>query len=154
MQKSVLKKEHGALYLSVRVALWSTLPGRRLRILSFVREESFGSVRIFFLEKEKLLEALEKEARRLGEENHEVEKIVLFGSLACDRALPRSDADILVVLTESKKPFIERIKEWLVRICIDFPVDVFPYTKEELSNSLAQEALKNGKVLFERKCTV
>ncbi|MGQ9622120.1 MAG: nucleotidyltransferase domain-containing protein [Candidatus Caldatribacteriaceae bacterium] len=110
-------------------------------------------MRVFFLEKEKLLEALEKEAQRLGEENYEVEKIVLFGSLACDRALPGSDANILVVLTESKKPFIERIEEWLARICIDFPVDVFPYTKEELSNPLVQEALKNGKVLFERKRT-
>ncbi len=31
-----------------------------------------------------------------------------------------------------------------------FPADVFPYTKEELSDPLVQEAFKNGSVLFAR----
>jgi len=115
-----------------------------------VREESSGSVKVFWLEKDELLESLKKEARRLGEENPEIERIILFGSLAQGRAIPGSDADLLIILTRIEKPFLERIGEWLMKIRIDFPVDVFPYTQEELHTPLAREALKNGIVLFKR----
>uniref|UniRef100_A0A7V4TJJ9 Nucleotidyltransferase domain-containing protein n=1 Tax=Candidatus Caldatribacterium saccharofermentans TaxID=1454753 RepID=A0A7V4TJJ9_9BACT len=118
---------------------------------SFVREESSGSVKVFWLEERELLEALTREAQRLGEENPEVEQIVLFGSLAQGRALPGSDADLLIVLARSDKPFLERIGEWLTRIRLGFPVDVFPYTRDELHVPLAKEALRTGIVLFARK---
>ena len=115
-----------------------------------MREESSGSVRVFWLEINELLESLKQEAQRLGEENQEVERIVLFGSLAKGKATPGSDADLLIILTRSEKPFLERIGEWLEKIRIDFPVDVFPYTQEELHTPLAREALKDGIVLFKR----
>ena len=117
---------------------------------SFVREESWNSVRVFWLEREKLLKAIRKEAIRLGRENKAVKKIVLFGSLAQGRAVPGSDADLLIILTESDKPFLERIAEWSQKIEIDFPVEVFPYTQEELHIPLARTALESGITLFER----
>lgn len=117
---------------------------------SFVRKVSSGSVSVFFLEIEKLLEALREEALRLAKENPEVEKIVLFGSLAEGRAIPGSDADVLIVLSQSSDSFLERIVKWQQKIRVDFPVDVFPYTTGELSTPLAQVALRKGIVLFER----
>lgn len=116
-----------------------------------MREESSGSVKVFWLEERELLEALRREAQRLGEESPEVEQIVLFGSLVQGRALPGSDADLLIVLARSDKPFLERIGDWLTRIRLDFPVDVFPYTKDELHTPLAKEALRTGIVLFTRE---
>ncbi len=118
---------------------------------SFVREESLGSVKVFWLEEKELLEALTREAQRLGRENPEVEQIVLFGSLAQGQALPGSDADLLIVLARSDKPFLERVEEWLTKIQLDFPVDVFPYTRDELHVPLAKEALRTGIVLFARE---
>ena len=117
---------------------------------SFVRKRSSGSVTVFWLERERLLEALRTAARGIGSQDPNVLKIVLFGSLAEGRATPKSDADILVVLKRSQKPFTERIPEWLEKFDIGFPVDVFPYTVDELDTPLAKSALKRGTVLFER----
>ncbi|WP_211204588.1 nucleotidyltransferase domain-containing protein [Ammonifex degensii] len=79
-----------------------------------------------------------------------MKKVVLFGSLAEGRAIPGSDADLLIVLTESNKPFPERLAEWSAKIEIDFPIEVFPYTQEELHVPLARTALEKGITLFER----
>ncbi|RDV81212.1 nucleotidyltransferase domain-containing protein [Ammonifex thiophilus] len=107
-------------------------------------------MKVFWLEREKLIEALKEEAERLGRENPNVKKIVLFGSLAEGRAIPGSDADLLIVLTESDSPFLERLAEWSAKMKIDFPVEVFPYTQEELHLPLVRTALESGIVLFER----
>ena len=36
------------------------------------------------------------------------------------------------------------------RFTVDFPVEVFPYTVEELANPIACQAMRTGIVLFER----
>lgn len=115
---------------------------------SFVREESSGSVRVFWLEKERLLEELKREAQRLARANPVIEKVILFGSLAEDKAVPGSDIDLLLVLSQSDRPFLERIAEWRSKIHLDFPVDIFPYTVDELHHPLPQEAMKRGITLF------
>jgi|GEM_PF-4824302 len=66
---------------SAKKVPWNTLPSGRPKIPWFVREESLSSVKVFWLEKEKLIEKLVAEAQRLAKENPEIEKIVLFGSL-------------------------------------------------------------------------
>lgn len=81
-----------------------------------------------------------------------MKKIVLFGSLAQGRVTPGSDADLLIVLTESDKPFLERLVEWAEKIKIDFPVEVFTYPQKELNTPLACTALETGLILFERPC--
>ena len=115
---------------------------------SSVREESWNFVKVFWLERDKLLKALRKEAERIGRENQAVKKIVLFGSLAEGRAVPESDVDLLLVLTESDKPFLERVAEWSAKIKIDFPGEVFPYTQEELGPPLARIVLETGITLL------
>ena len=66
------------------------------------------------------------------------------------RGVPGSDADILIILKTDDKPFMDRIAKWSERFSIDFPVEIFPYTKKELNNPIVQEAVKRGITLFER----
>ena len=119
---------------------------------SFVAEESLNSVKVFWLEQEQLVEEIHKVASEIGEANENVLKIILFGSLAERRGVPGSDADILIILEREDKPFMDRIAEWSERFSIDFPVEIFPYTKKELNknNPIVQEAVKRGITLFER----
>lgn len=86
--------------------------------------------------------------KRVGKENPVVKEIVLFGSLAQKRGVPGSDANILIVLWKDDRPFPERVGAWLAKFDLDFPVEVFPYTVDELDNPLAQEALSKGMRLF------
>jgi len=111
-----------------------------------------NSVKVFWLEQEQLVEEIHKVASEIGEANENVLKIILFGSLAERRGVPGSDADILIILETDDKLFMDRIAEWSERFSIDFPVEIFPYTKKELNkkNPIVQEAVKRGITLFER----
>jgi len=121
---------------------------RKMR--SFVVEQSWNSVRVFWLDQDRLLEEIREAAMRVGEKDANVKKIILFGSLAERRAVPGSDADILIVLKREDGAFTDRIMRWADKFLLDFPVEVFPFTIEELNNPIAQEAMKKGIVLFER----
>lgn len=74
--------------------------------------------------------------------------MILFGSVASDRALPSSDADILVVVRDTDLPFIDRAGRY--RDCfsrIGVGVDLFVYTEQELAAGtipLAATALRTG----------
>ena len=89
--------------------------------------ESWNSVRVFSLDIPEIQRALEKFVAELAR-RPEVLKIILFGSMVNDRCAPGSDVDILVVISESDKPFRNRVPDYLPR---RFPVglDVFPYTE-------------------------
>jgi len=117
---------------------------------SFVVEESLNFVKTFWLEQEELVKEIHKVARRLGKEDANILKIILFGSLAEKRGAPGSDADILIILKRDDKPFMDRIIEWSEKFSLDFPVEIFPYTEKELNNPIALEAIKKGIILFER----
>ena len=117
---------------------------------SFIVEESLNSVRVFWLDQERLLRETYQRARELGGQEDNIVKIVLFGSVAEKRAVPGSDVDILIVLKGDDKPFLERIAEWSERLSLHFPTEVFPYTEQELNNPLALEALRKGVILFQR----
>ncbi|MBW2039123.1 MAG: nucleotidyltransferase domain-containing protein [Deltaproteobacteria bacterium] len=117
---------------------------------SFIAEKSLNSVKVFWLDQERLLREIRKAAKRVGKEDENVLKIVLFGSLAERTGVPGSDADILILLEDSDKPFLERIHEWHKKFVLNFPLEVFPYTEKEQDNPLVQEAMRRGITLFER----
>jgi predicted nucleotidyltransferase len=121
-----------------------------LKMPSFVVKESLNSAKVFWLDQASLLTEIHKVARELAEKNENILKIILFGSLAEKKAVPGSDADILIVLKEDAKPFMARMSEWLEKFSVDFPVEIFPYTKKELDNPLACQAMRTGITLFER----
>lgn len=116
-------------------------------------EPSWDSVQIISIDVPEVRRALARLVAELSA-RPEVVKIVLFGSMATGRFAPGSDVDLLIVLSESikpfSKPFHQRILDYLPR---RFPVDidVFPYTEAETQRlSLPAEALRTGEVLWER----
>lgn len=117
---------------------------------SAVREESYNSVKVFWLDTDYILLRLrQKAAQLIG--NTRVSKVVLFGSLAEGRAVPGSDADLLIVVEDDGRPMNERIDEYLEFFSgIGIGIDVFPYSTRELGNPLAKQALSKGIVLASR----
>ncbi len=112
----------------------NTTRKRMLKKRSIVREESYGSVRIFWLDREAALRQIHTAATRLVQERPEVVAVYLFGSLAKDRATPRSDADLLIILRHSP------LARWFERGCeygdyfdeVEIPCELFCYTLDEL----------------------
>ncbi len=69
---------------------------------------------------------------------NEVEEVILFGSLAMNDYGAYSDADVLLILSESShQRYFDRIPKYAVAF-LDFfmPVDVFPYTREKINTML------------------
>jgi predicted nucleotidyltransferase len=77
--------------------------------LSGVEECYRGSrVRVFRLDREGVIANLRQGAARLVAERSDVLEVRLFGSLAKGRAVPGSDADVLVIVRDGAPPFLER----------------------------------------------
>jgi predicted nucleotidyltransferase len=79
-------------------------------------------------------------AARLLQEHPEVEEIVVFGSFLRGNYAPGSDLDVVVVLGRSGVRIRDRIPGLLPE---SFPVgvDLFPYTREEMSRMLSPRLL-------------
>ena len=121
-----------------------------------MRKQSFGSVEVTWLDRQGVLEAVQRAAKQLAASCPEVQRIILFGSMARGDAVPGSNVDLLVVLSECAAPFLDRIPKYKP-LGIPIGVDVFPYTEEELKrmveegNGFVRQALSEGVVLFRRK---
>lgn len=82
-------------------------------------------------------------------------KVILFGSTARGDDVPSSDFDI-VVIAESNKSFMERLKESATSVPYA-NVDILIYTPEEfetmrqVENQFIANILKEGKVVYEQK---
>ncbi len=70
----------------------------------------------------------------------EIEEVMLFGSLARNKAVPGSDADLLLILSSANEPFLERIPYYLPQK-LSLSVDVFPYTRAEIVTMLNENNL-------------
>jgi predicted nucleotidyltransferase len=103
-----------------------------------------------------------KAARAFAEDtarqHPEVDRVVVFGSLARHEAVPGSDVDVLILLSHSNQPFLSRIPVFLPGdLDCALSVDVFPYTRQEVEamlnegNAFLRQALGEGVVLFDRE---
>lgn len=114
--------------------------------MSSVEERYRGSqVRVFALNRDRVMRELTERARRLVAENPDVVEVRLFGSLARGEAGPGSDADLFAVLERSPLPFLERSAEcarWFSGAGIG--CDVFVYTLDEV-----REMRREGRALLE-----
>jgi predicted nucleotidyltransferase len=86
-----------------------------------------------------VLRELRAWAAELRARRPDVERVGLFGSYATDTYGPRSDADLLIVMRDSDKPFRNRIPEFLTGD-LSIPCDVFPYTVAEIENLKRDES--------------
>lgn len=114
-----------------------------------------STVKVTYFDRDAVESALGEHVRRLATRHPDVEEVILFGSLVAGTPVPGSDADLLILLSRSDRPFLERIPTFLPA---GFPVsvDVFPYTREEIERMAAADnrfilgALREGRLLFRR----
>ncbi|WP_255333255.1 nucleotidyltransferase domain-containing protein [Methanocalculus taiwanensis] len=117
---------------------------------SAVREESFNSVRVFWLDYDLIWERLQD---RIGllKSHPEIRKVIIFGSFPEKRAVPGSDLDLLIIVNPTDLPILDRIEHYQPLFeGIGIGVDIFPLTEDELHMPIAQKALSDGFLLFER----
>lgn len=106
-------------------------------------------MKVTFLESGAVRNNVARRVAALAGKRREIERVLLFGSLATDRAVPGSDADLLVILSRSDLPFLARIPLYVPEGC-GIAVDVFPYTQAEVAQMRASDhplivrALKEG----------
>lgn len=122
---------------------------------SVIQEKSYGSVKVFWLNRKLLRQRLMKAVKTMASERKEVLRVILFGSVAEDREIPGSDVDIMIVAEECEKKFFDRPDKYFDYFDnIGLPVELFVYSEEEVEEEkapLIRTALKEGKVLFERR---
>ena len=111
----------------------------------------FSSAKNTYRNREQLIDKIRECAQNLIKGSPSINKIILFGSLVTDNYSIYSDADLLIILKESRfSRFFDRIPEFLAYfIHSGIPVDLFPYTEEEInrmrtSNKLIKRALAEG----------
>jgi predicted nucleotidyltransferase len=99
------------------------------------------------MDRDQVFDQLRRAVLRLMQEHPEVKEAVLFGSIARGEHGSRSDADVLLVLSESPhERFFDRIPDYIdFFLDADVPVDLFPYTEDEVERMRA-----NGNLLIMR----
>lgn len=121
------------------------------KLPSIVRKESYGSVTIYWLDREAAKQQAKRAAERLVQARSEVVAVYLFGSLAKNKAGPRSDVDILVVLRESDIPvWFKRMPHYSEPFdeIVELPSEIFCFTLEELPRkAVARHALQYAELL-------
>ncbi|RPJ59511.1 MAG: nucleotidyltransferase domain-containing protein [Dehalococcoidia bacterium] len=89
--------------------------------------------------------------------SYQPEKVILFGSFAQAKVTEWSDLD-LVIIKNTSKPFLERLKEVALLCRPSVGVDFLVYTPAEFAQMLAdnnpfirEEIVSKGKILYERQ---
>lgn len=104
--------------------------------------KSSSSAGASYLDREARVEELRRAARRAAGALPAVRRIYLFGSLVAGRPTPRSDADLLVEVSESPRAEPrDRIPELLGALSpLPCPVDLFVLTSAEIERFRAEGA--------------
>lgn len=98
---------------------------------------SLGSVKIQSVDYNALLEKLRTLAGSIRKQCPEAEKILLFGSFAKKNYTPESDVDILITVTYTDLPFIQRRDAFIdFFTSIPFDINLHVYTKDETQKML------------------
>lgn len=119
-------------------------------------ERSTGSVTVIYLDREQVVEKTRAAVAALARGRAEIERVVLFGSMARGDAVPGSDVDLLMVLSESPFRFLDRSVEYKPE-GIPVGVDVFAYTEDEIEkmardgHMLLEQALSEGITVYDRR---
>lgn len=126
-----------------------------LNAASPIQQTSSPSVQVFWLDLNQVRTCLKKTVQEMAERHPEVEEVWLFGSLARGDAIPGSDADLMVLLSESQLSFLERPLHYQLDFC-GVGMDVLVYTRAEAAqmqaagNPFFQSVYREGLCLFRR----
>jgi len=124
-----------------------------------MQERSLFLSKNLYQNKEIILNELKELIKEIFKSREDVVRIILFGSILTERFGLGSDADILIILKHSKHTrFFDRIPEFLsfFNKRVSIPVDIFPYTEDEIikmvktENPFIKRILKEGKILYEK----
>lgn len=123
-------------------------------MLSVIQKRFYNSVKVFWLNKELLGVRIWEAVKSLTLEHPEVNRVVLFGSVADNRPTPASDIDILIIVDDCQERFFDRplsFRRYFEGIGLG--TDIFVYTNNEVFQGMAfvNTALKKGKVLFDKE---
>jgi predicted nucleotidyltransferase len=99
---------------------WIDMPGK-----------SSDFARTFFADKEKVFCELRRYAQHLRQTSPQVVKVGCFGSYTDDTYGPASDVDLLIILRNSEKSFVDRIPDFLPD-ALSVGCDCFPYTTADI----------------------
>jgi uncharacterized protein len=119
---------------------------------------SSSSAGAVYLDRDRRIEELCVAARRAAARLPALQRVILFGSLVAGIPTPRSDADLLVVLSESShrdpRDRVSEVRRALMPL--PCPVDLFVLTSEEIErysregHPLVREAQQRGRDLLLR----
>jgi predicted nucleotidyltransferase len=111
-----------------------------------LHQGSMNGVRVRFLNRDKIVSHLATLARKLLASNRDVLEVSLFGSLVRGDYAPGSDADVYILLKNDSRRWMDRIPEFLRHFSgVGVPVEVFPYTVEEVAMMGDREFVKTVK---------
>ena len=118
---------------------------------------SSSSAGAAYLDRERRIEELRAAALRAAARLAALRRVILFGSLVAGIPTPRSDADLLVVVSDSDHPEprdrVPEVRRALMPL--PCPVDLFVLTTEELDrhtregHPLVREAREHGRDLLD-----
>ncbi|MFH1440693.1 MAG: nucleotidyltransferase domain-containing protein [Candidatus Omnitrophota bacterium] len=89
-------------------------------------------------------------------EKYKPQKIILYGSVAKNKATKDSDIDIFIIKRTHKK-LLDRIKDVFDIVDCQIPIEPIIYTPSEVKKRLKmgdffiKDILKEGKVLYEKR---
>jgi predicted nucleotidyltransferase len=98
-----------------------------------LEEKSFNSVQVLSVNYEALLCTLRLAASAIKEEFPDCE-VYLFGSFAKRNYTPLSDVDILIIVRQTDKPYLQRKEQFSAYFTLPFDANILVYTREEISN--------------------
>ena len=116
---------------------------------SATQESSSASVRFFSLDRAKTIDSIRDAMNAVKERCPEIDRVILFGSVARGEAVPDSAADVLVLLRDTIWPFQERLARYLPA-GVAMAVGVFPCAHSGLQGMSASgspciaRALRDG----------
>lgn len=119
------------------------------RKINYNAEGAFNKDRALMLREE-----LERWVKLLKKE-YDPDKVILFGSFAQNKVRKWSDID-LIIIKNTEKSFLDRLKEVLVLLRPSVGVDILVYTPEEFKYLSAnrsffkREINSKGKTIYER----
>lgn len=102
------------------------------------------------LDRGKYIKLLDESVKKVVEElKGKAEKIMIFGSYP-ERKDLLSDLDVVVVM-QTDKPFIERLREIYSYLALPVDADILWYTPEEFERVKGKPMFRKARVIYERR---